>query len=125
MNVVDSCAWLEFFADGPNAKSFLAPLKRPSELIVPSITILEVFKRMAQQRGEDAALSVAAFMSEGQVIPLDDSIAIAAAKLGIELSLPLADSVILATARAFGAVLWTQDRHFQGIDGVRYIERAE
>ncbi|WP_373501330.1 type II toxin-antitoxin system VapC family toxin [Desulfococcus sp.] len=93
-------------------------------LIVPTICILEVFKRVRQQRGEDAALQVVAVMHQGQVIALSASIALRAAKVGSELKLPLADSVILATAQAHGALVWTQDAHFKDIQSVKYIEKT-
>lgn len=123
MNVVDSSGWLEFFADTLNAEVFAAPITDTENLLVPSITILEVFKRVLQQRGQDAALQAIALMKQGQVVTLDEVLALHAAKLGVELKLPLADSVILATARAYDATLWTQDADFQGIEGVRYYPK--
>jgi len=124
VNVVDSSGWLEFLADGPNASTFAPPLAARESLIVPSITIYEVFKVVCRQRGEDAALQAAALMQQGEVVELSPSLAMVAAKLGLELSLPMADSIILATARLHGAVLWTQDQHFRAITGVRYIPAA-
>jgi len=123
MNVVDSCGWLEYFANGPNASFFAPPLHEEASLIVPSVSILEVFKRVLQQRGEDEALQVAAMMQQGRVVDLDSAIALRAARLGQDLRLPLADSIILATARRFEATLWTQDRDFEAIASVRYIEK--
>ena len=120
MNLVDSCGWLEFLADGPNAGFFAQPLADTEELLVPTICLLEVFKRTLQQRGEEAALDVAALMQQGTAVDLDAAIALDAADLGHELKLSLADSVILASARAHGATVWTQDAHFEGLPGVRY-----
>ncbi|HEX5340847.1 MAG TPA: type II toxin-antitoxin system VapC family toxin [Gammaproteobacteria bacterium] len=124
MNVVDSSAWLEFFADGPNAAHFVRPITDVTHLVVPSITILEVFKRVLQQRDENAALRAAAAMRQGRVAELDVEIALAAAKLGHVLKLPLADSVIFATSQAWNAVLWTQDADFKNLEGVRYFPKA-
>lgn len=121
MNVVDSSGWLEFFADGPNADVFAVPLGMRDTLLVPSITIYEVFKVVCRQRGEDAALQAAALMQQGTVVELAPSLAMVAAKTSLELSLPMADSIILATARLHDAILWTQDEHFSGVDGVRYF----
>ena len=121
MNLVDSGGWLEFFADGPNAKYFAEPLLQPKELIVPSITIFEVFKVVLRERDEDSALQAIALMRQGRVIDLSDSIAIYAAKLSQELKLPMADSIILATAQLDQAVLWTQDDHFKDLPGVKYF----
>ncbi len=120
MNVVDSSGWLEYFADGPNAAFFAGAVEATDELIVPTINLYEVFKRVLQQRGENDALEAAALIMQGEVISLDATLALSAAKLSADLRLPLADSVILATARAEGAVLWTQDAHFSSLEGVRY-----
>ncbi len=120
MNVVDSSGWLEYFADGPNAAFFAGAVEATDELIVPTINLYEVFKRVLQQRGENDALEAAALIMQGEVIPLDATLALSAAKLSADLRLPMADSVILATARAEGAVLWTQDAHFSNLEGVRY-----
>ncbi len=120
MNVVDSSGWLEYFADGPNAAFFAGAVEATDELIVPTINLYEVFKRVLQQRGENDALEAAALIMQGEVISLDATLALSAAKLSADLRLPLADSVILATAQAEGAVLWTQDAHFSSLEGVRY-----
>jgi predicted nucleic acid-binding protein len=123
VNVVDSSAWLEFFAGGPNAGRFAAPIASPASLLVPTLSIYEVFKRILQQRGDDDALQAVAIMEQGQVVDLDRSIALAAARISIDHDLPLADSVMLATARSVQATFWTQDADFQGIDGVKYFPR--
>ena len=123
MNVVDSSAWLEYFADGPNASFFAKPIQRTQDLIVPSLAIYEVFKRVLQQRNETDALRAVALMEQGRVAPLDAAIALSAARISLAHQLPMADSVILATTRAFGATLWTQDADFEGMPGVQYRER--
>jgi predicted nucleic acid-binding protein len=125
MNVVDSSGWLEYFADGPNADFFAPVIEDVAELLVPVITIYEVFKRVLQQRSEDDALQAVAVMMQGRVIDLDPVLALSAAAISTDLRLPMADSIILATARAYGATLWTQDADFENIEGVRYIERQE
>lgn len=124
MNVVDSSGWLEYFADGSNADSFAAPLCQVAELLVPSVTLYEVFKIVCRQRGEDAALQAVAMMQQGRVIELSSSIALLAAKLSLELKLPMADSIILATAQTHEAVLWTQDDDFKGLPGVKYFQKV-
>lgn len=120
MNVVDSSAWLEYFADGPNAAEFAEPIAEIERLVVPSVTLFEVFKRIRLQRDPGAALYAVAQMRRGRVVDLDGDLAVAAAALSAELGLPLADSVILATSRQEDAVLWTQDADFEGMDGVEY-----
>lgn len=120
MNVVDSSAWLEYFADGPNAGEFAPPIRDVDRLLVPAVTLFEVFKRVHQQRSEGDALQVVAAMEQGTVVELDARLALAAAKLSLDTKLPLADSLVLATARAYGATLWTQDVDFEGMFGVEY-----
>jgi predicted nucleic acid-binding protein len=123
MNVVDSSGWLEYYADGPNAEFFAPAVEKASELIVPTVSLYEVFKRVFQQRGEGDALQAVAVMLQGTVVDLDMDLALSAAKLSIDLRLPMADSVMLATAQRHGATFWTQDADFDGIQGVQYIPR--
>jgi predicted nucleic acid-binding protein len=125
MNIVDSCGWLEYFADGPNADFFAPAIENVSELLVPSISLYEVFGRVLQQRSEGDALQAVATMMQGEVIALDEQVALDAARLSLELKMPMADSVILTTARLHGAVVWTQDSDLDGVEGVEYIEKKE
>ena len=120
MNVVDSSAWLEYFADGPNATFFARVIETPQRLIVPTISLFEVFKRVLVQRDEGAALQAVAIMGQGRIIDLDTPLALAAAKLSVELRLPMADSLMLATAKQFDAVLWTQDADFKDLPNVKF-----
>lgn len=122
MNLVDSCGWLEYFADGKNAAFYAAPLQGIKKLIVPSICIHEVFKKILMEKGEDAALQAVALMHQGHIAALDANVAVQSAKLSYKLKIPLADSVVLAVAENYKAVIWTQDKHFKGIKGVKYIE---
>ena len=122
MNIVDSSGWLEYLAAGSNAAFFSAAIENTKELIVPTISIYEVFKRVVQQRSENEALQVIGQMQQGQVVDLDPSIAISAARLSIQHGIPMADSVMLATARNHKAILWTQDAHFEGLTEVRYLK---
>ena len=124
MNVVDSSGWLEYFADGPNADFFAPAIEDATELVVPTISLYEVFKRASLQKGEDEALQFVANMMEGNIIDLDARIALNAARISANMKLPMADSVILATAQAYDATLWAQDSHFKDVPGVRYIEKA-
>jgi toxin FitB len=123
MNVVDSSGWLEFFADGGNADFFAPAITDESSLIVPTICIFEVFKRLCIQRGKEAALQAIGNLYRGKLAPLSDEVALHGALLSLELKLPLADSIILATARAHQASLWTQDEHFKNLPDVEYIEK--
>lgn len=125
MNIVDSCGWLEYFADGPNADFFTPLIEDTENLIVPAICIFEVFKRVYQQRGEDAALQAVALMHQGRIVKVDDTCALNAAKCSIDYKIPMADSIILAMARLNKARIWTQDSDFKGIDEVEYIETAK
>ncbi|MCF6252800.1 MAG: type II toxin-antitoxin system VapC family toxin [Methylococcaceae bacterium] len=124
MNVVDSSAWLSYFSGDANATAFSIPIENIEELIVPSITITEVFKYILRQRDEDMALQAIAHMEQGNVISLDSSLAINAAKYGINHKLPLADSIIYATGRKFNALIWTQDIDFKALVGVKYYAKT-
>jgi predicted nucleic acid-binding protein len=124
MNVVDSSGWLEYFADGPNADFFAPAIENIEELVVPTLSIYEVFKIVLQQRNENEALQAAVTMQQGMVINLDVDLALKAAKLSLQLKLPMADSIILATAQAYEADLWTQDADFKGLAGVRYVHKT-
>ena len=124
MNVVDSSAWLAYFADEPNAQHFASAIEAPDSLIVPSITLLEVFKKVAQQRGEGVALQYVAVMQQGRVLALDASLALLAASLGTRHKLPLADSIIYATAQRGNALVWTQDADFEGLENVRFFAKG-
>jgi predicted nucleic acid-binding protein len=123
MNVVDSSAWLEYFANGTNAGFFAKPIEDAQRLVVPTLAIFEVFKRVLQQRTEGDALQAIAVMRQGIVVDLDTPIALRAAKLSVDHRLPMADSVILATTRAYDATLWTQDADFKDLPGVQYRAR--
>jgi len=125
MNVVDSSGWLEYFADGANASFFAPAIEKTAELVVPTISIFEVFKRMRQQQDDTAALQAVMAMMQGQAVELDATLALSAAKLSGDLKLPMADSMILATARAFDAELWTQDADLKDIDNVRYVAKKK
>ncbi len=124
MNVVDSSGWLEYLADGPNADFFAPAIENTPDLVVPSLSLYEVFKRVLQQRGEGDALQAVALMSQGRVVDLDTDLALRAAKVSVEYKLPLADSVMLATARWCDATLWTQDADFEGVEGVKYVPKV-
>lgn len=124
MNVVDSSAWIEFFVDGPNASVFEAPIRDTDALLVPSIALFEVYWYVLKQRGREAALEAAAAMRQGRVVELDTDLAIEAAEVGTSFGLPLADSVIYASALHHNAVLWTQDVDFDGLAGVEFRPRG-
>ena len=123
MNIVDSSGWLAYFADEINAKHFMVPLSSPSTLIVPAITLYEVFKVILRESSENEALQAVVAMKKGEVIHLNTSLALAAARLSLEHRLPMADSIILATAQEFKATIWTQDVDFKGIGKVKYFPK--
>ena len=122
-NVVDSSAWLAYFADEPSAATFAPAIEDVRLLVVPAVCLLEVFKVVARQRGEGDALQAVAIMQQGEVVDLDAALALSAARIGVDHGLPLADSVVYATARAVGGVVWTQDEDFDGLPGVRYFPK--
>ena len=124
MNVVDSSGWLEYFTDGENASYFAPAIEETETLIVPVICVYEVFKKVLQTQGQAMAEFRVADLVKGEVVELSAPLAMSAALISVELQLPMADSIILAVAREYNATLWTQDEHFKGFEGVRYIEKA-
>ena len=123
MNIVDSSGWLAYFADEPNTKHFLKPLNETDSLIIPTVTIYEVFKVVLRESSENEALQAVVAMQKGRVVDLTASMAIAASRISLKHKIPMADSIILATARAFEATIWTQDADFENIDNVKYFPK--
>jgi len=123
MNLVDSSGWLEYLANGRNAAFFAPALEDAADLLVSTINVYEVFTRVLQQRGEDAALQAAALMQQATVADVTLPTALDAAQLTAELKLQMADSLILATARAHGATVWTEDAYFDGLPDVRFTRK--
>jgi predicted nucleic acid-binding protein len=124
MNLVDSCGWLEYFAEGPQAGAYAKAIENTAQLVVPTVCMYEVYRILSRQVGRSGALEAFATMRKAAVVPLTESLSLAAASLGEAERLPMADSIILAAARMHSATLWTQDAHFKGMDGVRYIAKA-
>lgn len=120
MNVVDSSGWIEYFTDGAGAPFFAPAIEKIDSLIVPAIVVNEVVRKILRDAGESAAQTVLTAMRTGKVVPLDETLAVSAARLGLAHKLPLADAIVLATARAASATLWTQDKDFEGLPKVRY-----
>jgi predicted nucleic acid-binding protein len=120
MNLVDSSAWLAYFADEPTADFFAEAIEDPEQLVVPSVCIYEVFKVILRERGEDDAFTAVAAMEQGRVVDLDAELAMEAASIGLEEGLAFADSVIFTVAKKHNAAIWTQDSHFSGKTGVRF-----
>ena len=123
MNIVDSSGWLAYFADEHNAKHFVAPLSDPALLVVPTVTIYEVFKVILRESSENEALQAVVAMQKGTVVDLNAPLAIAASKLSLEHHLPMADSIVLATAQEFNAILWTQDADLKNINNVKFFPK--
>ena len=123
MNVVDSSAWLSYFTGDKNSTSFSKPIESTELLLVPSITVTEVFKHVLRLKGEELALSVIAHMTQGKVISLDSQLAIDAGSYGVQHKLPLADSIIYATTMKYDATLWTQDSDFKGLPNVKFYAK--
>ncbi len=125
LNVVDSSGWIEYFTNGSNADFFAPVLEKTDSLIVPTLSIYEVFKKLLQTVGEKDALRLVANLHHGKVVELDAPIALLAAKIGVDYSLPLADSVMYATSIKYGATLWTQDADFAKLEGVKYKQKKK
>ena len=125
MNVIDSSAWLSYFAGDKNSSKFAKAIENIDELLGPSITITEIFKHILRQRDEESALAAIAHMEQGQVVSLDSALAIDAASYGVTYKLPLADSIIFATAKKFDATLWSQDSDFKGLPNVKFYAKSK
>lgn len=123
MNLVDSSGWLEYLADGKNAKVFAPVIENTEKLIVSAINIYEVFKKVCIEKDESSAIQIVALMQQAKVIDVNQQIAIQAAKLSCELKIPMADSIIYTTAIANNATLWTQDADFINLKGVKYYKK--
>lgn len=119
MNLVDTSGWIEYFFSGPNAAFFSGPIEATQELIVPAVCLYEVFKKVHIVADEARALQAVAQMKQARVVPLSEDIALNAATMSIRHKLPMADSLIYATARTLGATVWTQDDHFRELAGVK------
>jgi predicted nucleic acid-binding protein len=124
MNLVDSSAWLEYFSDGSNAAFFAPAIEDIDSLVVPVVCVYEVFKQVLQKQGLSMAELRVADMYKGKLVDLTAPLALSAAKISADTKLPMADSFILATARAYQAVVWTQDEHFKDIEGVQFIGKS-
>lgn len=125
MNIVDSSCWLEYFANSPVGDKVSSAIEDLESLVVPSITLFEVFKKVLKERDEDSALLAVAHMRQGMVVELDSDLSIYAAKVSVECNLALADSIIYATAKKYQGILWTQDKHFKDLDRVRYFDSTK
>ena len=123
MNLVDSSGWLEYFADGKNADFFTPAIEETDKLLVSTINIYEVFKRILQQRDENAAMQAIAVMQQARVIDVTSTLSLYAARISYQIKLPMADSLILVTAKSMNATLWTQDSDFKDIRKVKYIKK--
>jgi predicted nucleic acid-binding protein len=122
MNLVDSSGWLEYFADGENADSFAPVIENTDELIVSVINLYEVYKKILIENGKNPAIQAIALMQQPEVIKVDELISITAAGISFELKLPMADSIIYATAKMHDATIWTQDSDFEGLPNVKFFK---
>ena len=125
LNVVDSSAWLAYLAEEAGANHFSAAIEDTAHLVVPVICLLEVFKVVARQRAEGDALQAVALMQQGRVVDVDATLSLIAAKASIDHHLPLADSLVYATALRVDAVVWTQDEDFRDLPGVKLFPKKK
>lgn len=123
MILVDSCGWLEYFSDGPLAGKYCRYLANAHEIIVPTIVLYEVYKKIKRETAEEQALLAVAQMKTSIIVPLKESIALTAADMSLQFSLPMADAIVYATARSENALLVTSDEHIRGLESVKFIEK--
>ena len=119
LNVVDSSGWLEYLTGSSRSRLFSAAIQDTQNLIVPVISVYEVVKRILRESADDDAKTAIQAMTQGRLVDIDLTLVLDAARYG----LPLADSLIYATAQRFEATLWTQDSDFEGLPNVRYFAR--
>ena len=124
MNLVDSSGWLEYFADGKNARFYVPAIENTPELIVSVINIYEVYKKILLERNEESAIQAIVLMQQPKVIEVTSSISILAARLSVKMKMPMADSIIYATAKTYDAIVWTQDSDFENLESVRYFKKS-
>ena len=125
MILVDSSGWLEYFAAGPNADFFAKAILGSEEILVPTIVFYEIFKKILIERGEEPALQTIGQLHKYKIVDLDEDLSLSAARISHEHKIPMADSIIYATAKKYGAAVWTQDEDFQNLPNVKYIKRKK
>jgi len=123
VNIIDSSAWIEYIAGTRYADLFDNPIADQRSLLVPVITIYEIFRKILSERDEDAALLAVSYLRAGSVIEVDLAVSLEAARYSKQHKLPTADALIYATARLHNATLWTMDQHFKGLPGVKYFAK--
>ena len=127
MILIDSYGWIEYFGEGPLADNYAAFIEKADEkeTVTPTIVIYEVYKKIKSVRGEEKALEAYAQMSRTRIVELTNSVCLEAADLSINLKLGMADSIIVATARAYDAEIVTSDGHLRNIDKVKFINNQD
>lgn len=123
MNLVDSSGWLEYFTNGKNAEYFAPVIENTENLIVSVINLYEVYKKISVEKDENSAIQAVALMLQPKIIDITESISIFAARLSIDYKLPMADSLIYATAKIHDAIVWTQDSDFENLEDVKYFQK--
>ena len=123
MIIVDSCGWLEWFTDGKLADSYKKYLVDQDNILMPAIILYEVYKILKREVGEEKALLAAGYMKNLPVIPLDETLALAAADVALRESLAMADAMIVAAARLNNCKIITSDADLKDQTGVEYIPK--
>ena len=123
MILVDSSGWIEFFTGGANAGKYGSYLEKASQVVTPTIVLYEVYKIVKRERTEEEALLAVAQIQKTRLVPLSESLALAAADMSLELRLAMADSIVYATARAENAELVTSDKDLRALHGVTYLPK--
>ena len=123
MNLVDSSGWLEYLADSKNAKLFAPAIEKTNELLISTINLYEVFKKILVEKDESTAIQVISLMQQAKVMEINSSIAIQAAKFSYEKKIPMVDSIIYITAKQNNGIVWTQDADFKDLANVKYFKK--
>ena len=124
MNIVDSSCWIEYFMNSEIGANVALVIENPSELVVPTITLYEVYKKLLAEKGEEYALDVVSYMQTGKVIELNADLSLSAAQISRDHKLSMADSIIYATSLRYPATIFSCDKHFKDIPDIRYFPKV-
>ena len=122
MTLVDSFGWIEYLAEGRLAGRYEEYLSNLAEVVTPTIVLYEVYKKLRRECKEEEALLVVAQIMKTKVVSLTEEISLLAAEVSLKQALPVADSVVYATALKEACPVVTSDPHFKGLEDVIYLE---
>jgi predicted nucleic acid-binding protein len=123
MNIVNSSCWLEYLMDTKIGAAVAPVVENPAGLIVPTITLYEVYKKLLAEKDEEYAIDVVSYMQGGTVVDITAALSLSAARISRAYKLPMADSIIYATSLHYKSVVFSCDKHFKDIPNIRYFPK--